>query len=66
MVIVSKFESKGSKSLDFLAYSVFKDFDQRNFMLLATLHPKMAIDFGCKHLESKICHICSLTVSKKI
>ena len=49
MGVLSKFESKQSKSLDVLAYSVFRDFDQKNFILLATLHPKMAINFEANH-----------------
>ena len=32
---MSKFESKRSKSLDYIAYSGFKDFDQKNFILRA-------------------------------
>ena len=45
MSIVSNFEAKGSKSLDFIASSVFKNSDQKNFIPRATLHPKMAINF---------------------
>ena len=43
---------KQSKSLDFMAYFVFKDFDKNNFILRATLHPKMAIKFERNHLEA--------------
>ena len=50
--VVSKFESKRSKSLDFIGYSVFKEFDKKNFIHRATLHPKMAIEFA------KLSHIC--------
>ena len=35
-----------------MAYSVLKDFDKKNFILRATLHPKMAIDFESNHLEA--------------
>ena len=52
MCVVSKFKSKQSKSLDFIAYSVFKDFDQKNSILRATFHPKMAIDFERNHLHA--------------
>ena len=62
MDVVSKFELKRSKSLDFIAYSVLKDFDQKNSILRATLHPKMAIDFERNYLEpwnfAKMFHIC--------
>ena len=34
-----------------MAYSVFKDFEKKNFILHATLHPKMAINFERNHLE---------------
>ena len=51
MGIVSKFGSKQSKSLDFTAYSFFRDFDQKNFILCTTLHPKIAINFECNHKE---------------
>ena len=37
---------------DFMAYSVFKDFDKKNFILRATLHPKMPINFERNHLEA--------------
>ena len=60
MSVISKLESKRSKSLDCIAYSVFKDFDQKNYILRATLHPKMNIKFERKHLEAgnfvKICY----------
>ena len=49
MSVMSKFESKRSKSLDFIVYSVFKDFDQKNSILRAIPHPKMAIDFERNH-----------------
>ena len=52
MSVMSKFESKRSKSLDFIAYSVFKDFDQKNSILRATVHPKMPIDFERNHLHA--------------
>ena len=52
MGIVSKFESKRSKSFDFTAYSVFEDFDKENLILPATLDPKMAINFEHNHLEA--------------
>ena len=51
MGVVSKFESKQVKSLDFIAYSFFKYFDHKIFILRATLHPKVAINFECSHLE---------------
>ena len=52
MGAVSKFESKRTKSLDFIEYSVLKDFDQKNFILHARLHPKMAINFESKHVQA--------------
>ena len=52
MGIVSKCESKQSKSFAFITYSVFKDFDQKIFILLATLHLKMAINFERNHLKA--------------
>ena len=61
---VSKFESKRSKSLDSIAYSVFKDFDQKNYIFRATLHSKMAIDFEPHHvaymyiLKVRKCWVC--------
>ena len=48
MSLMSKFESKRSKSLDFIAYSVFKDFNKKIFIPRATFHPKMVIYFERK------------------
>ena len=50
MGVVSKFESKGSKLLDFIAYSVFKDFDQKIFIRCVMLHPKIDINFERNYL----------------
>ena len=52
MGVTLKFELKQRKSLDFIAYSVFKDFDKKNFILRATLHPKMAINFERNYLKA--------------
>ena len=46
MSLVSKFDSKRSTYLDFIAYSVFKDFDQMIFILRVTRCPKMAINLN--------------------
>ena len=59
---MSKFESKWSKSFDFITYPIFKDFDKKIVILRATLHPKMAMNFERNHLEAwnlaKMCHTC--------
>ena len=52
MGVVSKFEYKRSKFLDFIAYSVFKDFEQKKFVLRATIHPKMIINFERNHVQA--------------
>ena len=43
-----------------MAYSDFKDFDKKNFILRAMLHPKIAINFESNNLEAwnfaKVCH----------
>ena len=45
MSVMSKFESKRSKTLDFIAYSIFKGFDQKSLIIRATFLPRMAINF---------------------
>ena len=52
MCVLSKFESKRSKSLDFTVYSIFKDFGKKNFILRAMLHTKMAINFERNHIKA--------------
>ena len=52
MGAMSKLESKQRKSLDFIVYFDFKDFDQRNSILRATFRPKMTINFERNHLEA--------------
>ena len=50
--VVSKFEWKRSKSLDFIANSVFKDFEKKNLFFCATLHLKTATNFERNHPEA--------------